>query len=85
MGALFSIHKTYVRIFHLLEAKMSSTNPLHEIIDDDNHLTSSNFTDWLRNLKILIKSKHIVDVLVVDSFVEPASDAFENKVYEYHK
>ena len=47
---------------HLLHAKMSSTNPLHYIMDA-NRLTSSNFTDWLRNLKILLKSERIAYVL----------------------
>ena len=35
---------------------MSSTNPLHGIMNV-NRLTGPNFTDWLKNLKILLKSE----------------------------
>ena len=56
---------------------MSSTNPLRDIMDA-NRLTGPNFTDWLRNLKILLKSKRIAYVLEGDGLVEPASDASED-------
>ena len=35
---------------------MSSTNPLRGIMDA-NRLTGPNFTDWLKNLKILLRSE----------------------------
>ena len=63
---------------------MSSTNPLRGIMDV-NHLTSPNFTNWLRNLKILLKFERIAYVLEGDGLVEPASDAFEDEVWEYQK
>ena len=61
---------------------MSSANPLHGIMDS-NRLTGSNFTDWLRNLKILLKSERIAYVLEGDGPVECASDASEDEVWEY--
>ena len=63
---------------------MLSTNPLRCIIDT-NGLTSSNFTDCLRNLKILLKSDCIAYVMKGDGPVEPASDLFEDEVWEYQK
>ena len=63
---------------------MSSTNPLRDIIDV-NRLTSPNFTDWLKNLKILLKSERIVYILVGAGPVEPASDASKDEVWEYQK
>ena len=63
---------------------MSSTNPLRGIMDA-NHLTSTNFTDWLTNLKILLKSEGIAYVLKGDGPIEPASDASEDEVWEYQK
>ena len=53
---------------------MLSTNPLRGIMDA-NRLTGLNFTDWLRNLKILLKFECIAYVLEGDGHVEPASDA----------
>ena len=61
---------------------MSSTNPLRGIMDAK-CLTGSNFTDWLRNLKILLKSKRIAYVLEGDGLVEPATDASKDEVWEY--
>ena len=63
---------------------MSSTNPLRGIMDA-NRLIGPNFTDWLRNLKILLKSERIAYVLEGDGPVEPASDVSENEVWEYQK
>ena len=65
-------------------AEMSSINPLCGIMDA-NRLTSPNFTYWLRNLKILLKSKRIAYVLEGDGLVEPASNAFKDEVWEYQK
>ena len=61
---------------------MSSNNPLHGIMDA-NRLTGPNFTDWLKNLKILFKSERITYVLEGDGLVEPASNASEDEVWEY--
>ena len=63
---------------------MSSTNPLRGIIDA-NRLTSPKFTNWLRNLKILLKFERIAYVLEGDGLVEPTSDASEDEVWEYQK
>ena len=49
------------------------------MLSDANHLTVPNFTDWLKNLKILLKSERIAYVLGGDGSVEPASDAFEDE------
>ena len=61
---------------------MLLTNPLCGIMDAD-RLTSPNFTNWLRNLNFLFKSKHIAYVLEGDGHVEPALDASEDEVWEY--
>ena len=58
---------------------MLSTNPLRGIIDA-NGLTGPNFTDWLRNLKILLKSERITYVLEGDGPIEPTSDASKDEV-----
>ena len=63
---------------------MSSTNPFRDIMDA-NHLIGPNFTDWLRNLKILLKSERIAYVLEGDDLVERALDASEDEVWEYQK
>ena len=59
-----------------------SINPIYGIMDV-NRLTSLNFTNWLKNLKILLKSEHIACVLEGDDHVEPESDASEDEVWEY--
>ena len=63
---------------------MLSTNPLCDIMDA-NHLTSSNFIDWVRNLKILLKYECIAYVLEGNGPIDPASDASEDEVCEYKK
>ena len=63
---------------------MSSTNSLRGIMDA-NRLTSPNFTNWLRNLKILLKSERIAYVLEGDGLVEPTLNAFKDEVWEYQK
>ena len=63
---------------------MLSTKPLCGIMDA-NRLTGPNFTDWLENLKILLESERITYVLDGDGPVEPASEAFEDEVWEYQK
>ena len=57
---------------------MSSTNPLRDIMDG-NRLTG-NFTDWLRNLKILHKFERITYVLEGGGLVQLASDVSEDEV-----
>ena len=54
---------------------MSSTNPLRDIMDA-NYLTSLNFIDLLKNLKLLLKSENIAYVLEGDGSVELASDVW---------
>ncbi|MQM11802.1 hypothetical protein Taro_044712 [Colocasia esculenta] len=44
------------------KAKMSSGNPLRGILDA-NKLTGPNYLDWLRNLKIVLRSERIAYVL----------------------
>ena len=61
---------------------MSLTNTLRGIMDA-NRLNGPNFTDWLKNFKILPKSERIAYVLEGDGLVEPASDASEDEVWEY--
>ena len=58
---------------------MSSTNPLCGIMDA-NRLIGLNLTNWHRNLKILLKSKHIAYVLKEHGPIEPASYASEDEV-----
>ena len=61
---------------------MSSTNPLRGIMDA-NHLTGPNITNWLKNLKILLKFERIAYILEGDGPCEPISDASKDKVWEY--
>ena len=63
---------------------MSSTNPLGRIMGVK-HLIDLNFTNWLKNVKILLKSKRIAYVLEGESYVERAEHAFEDGVCEYQK
>ena len=63
---------------------MSLTNPLCGIIDV-NPLIDTNFTDWLTDLKILLKSERIAYVLEGDGPIEPASNAYEDDVWDYQK
>ena len=63
---------------------MSSTYPIHSIMDAS-HLTSSNFTNWLKNLKILLKCECIAYFLEGDGPIEPASDASKDEAWEYQK
>ena len=58
---------------------MSSTNPLLGILVV-NRLNGSNFTDWLRNFKILRKSERIAYVLERDGLIEFVSNASEDEV-----
>ena len=52
---------------------------------DANRLTSPSFIDWLKNLMILLKSESIAFVLEGDGNVDPASNAYEDEVWEFHK
>ena len=58
---------------------MSSSNPLHGIIDA-NRLTSPNFINWLRNLKILLKFEHNAYVLEEDDPIGLALGALEDEI-----
>ena len=48
-------------------------------------LTGPNFTNWLKNLKILVKFEYITYVPEGDVLVEPTLDAFEDELWEYRK
>ena len=50
---------------------------------DANKLTGPSFTDWLRNLRIVLKCKKLAYVLDVDDLVEPATNASEEDVVLY--
>ena len=63
---------------------MSSTSPLHGILDV-NRLTGPNFTNWIMNIKILLKSKCIAYILEGDGPLEPVSDVSKDEVWEYQK
>ena len=45
-----------------------------------NHLTGLNFTNWLKNLKFLLKSKHIGYDLEGDGLDEPESSASKDEI-----
>ena len=69
-------------LIHLLQAEISSSNPLRDIMDA-NHLTRLNFIDWFRNVKILLRSECIAYVLEGDGLIEPALNVFEDEICEY--
>ena len=68
----------------LLRAKMLSSNPIHGIMDG-NHFTAPNFTNWLRNLSILLRSERIDYVLQIKGLDEPPANAPQEEIWEYHK
>ena len=47
-------------IIYLLQAKMSSSNPIHGVMNAKS-LIEANFTDWLRNLNLSAKAIEYVD------------------------
>ena len=53
---------------------MSFNNPLHSILDA-NKLTSPNYEDWLRNLRIVLMSEKIAYVFEDNIPLEPPTDA----------
>ena len=59
-----------------------TSNPLRGIIDV-NKLTGLNFTDWLRNLKIVLRCEKLAYVLDVDDLKEPTANASEEEVVLY--
>ena len=62
---------------------MSLSNPLHGILDA-NKLTSLNFTDWYRNLRIILRVEKIAYVLA-QIMLEPSEGASEEDVLQYKK
>ena len=52
---------------------------------DVNYLTGSNFTNWLKNLKILVKFEYITYILEGDGLVEATLDPFDDELWEYRK
>ena len=57
---------------------MSASNPLARILKI-NHLTSTNYKDWLRNLKIILTSKKLSHVLDQDPVVLPNHPTTEQR------
>ena len=49
---------------------MSASNPLAHIFET-NRLTSTNFKDWLKNLRIVLTSKKLSHILDQDPVVLP--------------
>ena len=47
---------------------------------DANHLIGLNFTDWLMNIKILLKFEWITYILERDGLVEHVLDASEDEI-----
>ena len=62
---------------------MSHSNPLHDILDF-NHLTSPNYTDWLRNLRIILMIEKITYVLDTVMLM-PKEGASEDEIACYMK
>lgn len=62
---------------------MSPTNPLHGILDV-NRPTSPNYTDWFRNLRIILMALKIAYVLDV-IMPKPEEGASEKKIASYKK
>ena len=58
------------------------SNPLRGIMDA-NKLTGPNFTDWLHNLKIVLRCEKLAYVLDIEDPVEPATNASEEEVVLY--
>ena len=52
---------------------------------DGNRLTGPNLTDWLRNLKILLRSERIDYVLERKGPDEPLANTPEGDIWEYQK
>ena len=63
---------------------MSSLNPLRSILDA-NKLTGPNYSDWLRNLKIIFRSEHIAYVLEDQASSKPTLDSPEEDMIAYEK
>ncbi|KAJ8769201.1 hypothetical protein K2173_000976 [Erythroxylum novogranatense] len=61
-----------------------STNLSLRSIMDANKLTGPNFSDWLRNLKIILRQEKKLYVLENELPPEPAQDA-TNEVWEYYQ
>ncbi|XP_073037327.1 uncharacterized protein, partial [Primulina eburnea] len=63
---------------------MSTRNPL-SIILDQNKLTSPNYNDWFRNLKIILNSEKILYVLDKKPPKEAPSNVTPTKLAELEK
>ena len=78
------IHNQRHLSIHLLLAKMSSSNSIHGIMVG-NCLTGPNFTNWLRNFKILLRYERTDYVLERKGPDEPPTNALEEDIWEYQK
>ena len=57
---------------------MSASNPLAHIFEI-NHLTSNNYKDWLKNLRIVLTSKKLSHILDQDAVVLPNHPNIEQR------
>ena len=57
---------------------MSTSNPLARIFET-NHLTGTNYKDWLRNLRIILISKKLSHILDQDLVVLPNHPTAEQR------
>ena len=61
---------------------MLASNPLARIFES-NHLTGTNYKDWLRNLRIVLTSKKLDHVLDQEPLVLPNRHTVEQRaIYE---
>ena len=58
---------------------MSASNPLARILET-NCLTGTNYKDWLRNLKIVLASKKLGDVLDQEPLLLPSHPTTEQRI-----
>ena len=61
---------------------MSTVVNLRSILDA-NKLSSANFMDWIRNLRIVLKGERITYVLDIPLLVSPTVDASDEDHMEY--
>ena len=61
---------------------MSTAMNLRSILDA-NKLSSANFMDWIRNLRIVLKPERITYVLDSPLLVSPAVDAYDEDQKAY--
>ncbi|KAJ8768917.1 hypothetical protein K2173_023912 [Erythroxylum novogranatense] len=70
--------------FRLLNLKMSTNLTLRSILDA-NKLTGHNYSDWLRNLRIVLRQEKKLYVLDTPAPSEPCSDATDEEWEKYQR